>query len=133
MDMLTDRKDSSESYITNNKGFIERYMGKGVLISEYGTKLPCKFEAGQLEDGRNVLVCDFSIFDLSHKEYFPNSNFENCSPSKIKYCMGWSLGATQGKIFQQFKSFEGVTSDEFGDLKITGKVGDYYSIYYDSL
>ena len=57
----------------------------------------------------------------------------SCEVLKIKYCMGWSLGATQGKIFQQFKSFEGVTSDEFGDLKITGKVGDYYSIYYDSL
>lgn len=96
--MLTDEKDSSESYNTNNKGFIERYMGEGVLISEYGTKLPCKFEAGQLEDGTDFLICDLSIFDLNSKEYFPNSNFENCSAHLMKYCMGWNLWATQYKI-----------------------------------
>jgi hypothetical protein len=131
--MLTDRKGSSESCNTNNKGFIETYMGEGVLISEYGTKLPCKFEAGQLEDGRNVLVCDCSIFDLSLKEYFPDSNFENCSPHDIKICMAWHLWATQYKLFRQFKNFEGITSDGFGEFKITGKVGDYFSIYNDSL
>lgn len=131
--MFTDRKDSSENCNTYYRSFIERYLGDGVLISGDGTKLPCKFEAGQLEDGLNFLVCDCSIFDLSLKEYFPDSNFEHCSPHDIKNCMGWHLWATQYKLFQQFKNFEGVTSDGFGEFKITGKVGDYFSIYNDSL
>jgi hypothetical protein len=131
--MLTDRNDSSESNITNKKNLIERYIGEGVLISEYGTRLPCKFEAGQLEDGLNFLICDCSIVDLSRKEYFPNSNFENCSLLDIKNYMGWNLWVTQNKLFQQFKSFEGLTSDGFDDFKITGKVGGYFSIYDDSI
>ena len=131
--MLTDRKDSSENYNKNNKKLIERYIGEGVLISEDGTKLSCKFEAGQLEDGLNFLVCDFSIFDLNSKEYFPNSNFENYSLHDIKNRIGWNLWATQYKLFHQFKSFEGVTSDGFDDFEITVKLGDYFSIYDDSL
>lgn len=131
--MLTDGKEPSENCNTNNKGFLERYMGEGIPISEYGTKLPCKFEAGQLEDGRNVLLCDCSIFDLSLEEYFPDSNFENCSPHNIKICMAWHWYSTQYKLFRQFKNFEGLISDEFGELKITGKVGDYFSLYNDSL
>jgi hypothetical protein len=133
VNMSTDRKDSSDSCNTYKRSPIERYIGEGVLISEDGTKLPCKFEAGQLEDGFNFIVCDYSIFDLSRKEYFPNSNFENCSHHIVKNCMGWNLWATQGKIFRQFKSFDGVTSDGFAELKITGKIGGYFSIYFDTL
>lgn len=35
-------------------------------------------------------------------------------------------------MFHQFKSFEGVTSGEFGDLKIIGKVGGYFNIVHDT-
>lgn len=131
--MLTDRKDSSNSCNTYKQSPIEKYIGEGVIISKDGTKLPSKFEAGQKEDGFNFIVCDFSIFDLISKEYFPNSNFENCSPHDIKICMAWHLYATEYKLFLQFKNFEGLISDEFGELKITGKLGNYFSIYNDSL
>lgn len=131
--MLTNRKDSSENYNANKIGLFEIYVGEGFLISEEGAKLPCKFDAGQLEDGTNFLVCEFSIFDFNYKEYFPNTTFENFSPQVLKNCLGWDLWKSQNKIFLQFKSFEGVISDEFGNLKITGKIGGYFNVLYDSL
>lgn len=129
--MSTERKDSTESNNTSNQYLIERYFGEGALLSEDGKKLRCRFEAGQLEDGLNYLICNCLISEMNLNDYFPNINFENCPPPFIKSYIGMNLWTEHGQFFfLRFKSFEGVTFDDF---KITGNLGGYFSVYDDSL
>jgi hypothetical protein len=53
-----------------SQNFIKEYSGeKGLLKNEYGAELPCKFEIGQLENGKIILICKISVFDFQ-KCYF---------------------------------------------------------------
>ena len=114
-------------YMTTNSSFLEQCKAEysqnfvkvhsgdeGFLKTEDGKELPCKFEAGQFEDGEITLVCDFSEFDL--QKCFPMfRNFEKSSVSKVKNNKSSYLSLLD--IFLgKFISFNGVSSDKLMNL-----------------
>lgn len=115
------------------ENFFIGYSGEeGLLKTEDGPELPCKFEAGQLDNGKIILTCTCSIYDLNIQKYFPELNLSNPAPSEIKFFLAWSI-YSPNSIFQQLekiRSFYGITSDGFN---IAGKISRYINIDNDSL
>lgn len=122
--------DSFERYKTKyNQNCVKEYSGEeGFLISECGTKkIRCKFEAGQFENGKIILACDCSIFDLEDQEIFPNTDFKNTQLSFQKFSLDLVIKLSIypksyiNDFFKKFKTFEGVTS---GKYQITAKINN---------
>lgn len=112
--------------------FIGYSGGEGLLKTEDGIELPCKFKAGQLDNGKIILSCNCSIYNLSILGHFSELNLHDSSPSDIKFLLAWSM-LPPSDIVQQLektKCFYGTTSD---GLNITGKIRRYVTIDNDSL
>lgn len=133
--METDNSSLKQYETKYCMNFIMKYFGeKGFLIGEDGTELPCKFEAGQLENGKIILICDCSILDLDRKNFFPELYSKNVSAHNLRLVMSGNISSkgNQSNIFQQLEklnSFNGITSDGFN---ITGKVRRYINTDYGS-
>lgn len=115
------------------QNFVKKYSGeKGLLKTEDGTELLCKFEVGQLNNGKIVLSCSCSIYNLDILGNSTELNLRNVPPSETKFLLAWSM-LHPSDIVQQLektKSFYGITSDGFN---ITGKISRYVTIDNDSL
>lgn len=115
------------------ENFFMEYTGEdGLLKTEDGTELLCKFEAGQLDNGKIILSCNCSIYNLNILGHSPELNLCNSSPSESKFLLAWSM-LPPSDIVQQLektKSFHGTTSDGFN---IIGKISRYITIDNDSL
>jgi hypothetical protein len=92
------------------QNFIKEYSGeKGLLKNEDGAELPCKFEIGQLENGKIILICNISIFDFQ-KYYYKSSEYYKSSIAEIKaYMVHYSYPASLA--LEKFNTFKGEDSD----------------------
>lgn len=130
---MTDTENLLDKYVHYRK-FVNKYSGnEGIIKSRDGTELPCKFETGQLENGKIILICDCSIFDLNLQYYFPKLNTEKVTPSTIKRLIAGSIISQNNqnniaKQFEDFDTFNGVTSDKYN---ITGEIEGYINVDYD--
>ncbi|HII92487.1 MAG TPA: hypothetical protein HA262_10055 [Methanosarcina sp.] len=113
---------------------MEYYGDEGVLKSEDGIELKCKFEVGQLENGDIVLVCDVSIHDL--QQFFPEpNNLEKSSIFEIKYFMAW-FPSEVFSFFRRFTSFKCEVCDKFISdnlINVTGIISNVSRIDNESL
>lgn len=129
---------SLDSYKTmyHRKFFAEYYGDEGVLKSEDGIELKCKFEVGQLENGDIVLICDFSVYDLDLQQCFPEfNNFEKSSVFEIKYFMGW-FSSEIFSFFHRCTNFKGKVCDKLISdhlINITGIISNFSRIDNESL
>ena len=57
--MATDGNSIGQSLLKDYGNCLSVYHGKGVLTLEDGKKYDCQFEAGQLNNGYVLLLCDF--------------------------------------------------------------------------
>lgn len=57
--MATDGNSLGQSLLKDYGNCLSVYHGKGILTLEDGKKLDCLFEAGQLTNGKVLLLCDF--------------------------------------------------------------------------
>jgi hypothetical protein len=57
--VASDRNSLGQNLLKEYGNCLSVYRGKGVLTLEDGKKLDCLFEAGQLNNGRVLLLCDF--------------------------------------------------------------------------
>lgn len=101
------------------QNFVRLHSGEeGFLKTEDGIKLPCKFEAGQFEDGEIILTCDFSVFDFQ-KCFSIFHDLEKSSVSEIKQNMAvfsWPVYS----FFEKFRNFNGISSDRL--MRLTGTI-----------
>lgn len=122
--------------VYHRKFIVEYYGDEGVLKSEDGMKLKCKFEVGQLESGDIILVCDFSIYDLDLQQFFPEfNNFERSSIFEIKYFMAW-YSSEVFSFFNKFTNFKGEVCDKFFSdnlINVTGIISSVSRIDRESL
>jgi|GEM_PF-2147176 len=112
--------DSLDQYkIKYCQNFVKKYSGeKGLLKAEDGTELLCKFEAGQLENGKLILICDFSVFDF--QKCFPEFfDLDKSSISEIKVLMIFYFSSIC-EFLIKFNNFKGETSD--GLMNLTGVI-----------
>lgn len=112
------------------QNFVKKYSGeKGLLKAEDGTELLCKFEAGQLENGKLILICDFSVFDF--QKCFPEfCDLDKSSISEIKVHM--LLILYRISIFLgKFKNFKGETSGRL--MNLTGVINLFHEIDPNSI
>lgn len=112
------------------QNFVKKYSGeKGLLKAEDGTELLCKFEAGQLENGKLILICDFSVFDF--QKCFPEfCDLDKSSISEIKVHMLlilYHISIFLGK----FKNFKGETSGRL--MNLTGVINLFHEIDPNSI
>lgn len=130
--------DSLDQYkIKYCQNFVKKYSGeKGLLKAKDGTELLCKFEAGQLENGTIILICDFSIFDLDCQKFFSelcskNISSHNLDPQTLKWLMAWNISTGHNEAFQQLEKIESFSGITFDGFDISGKVGICIDIDYN--
>lgn len=104
---------------SSNRKLAKKYYGEeGYLKAIDGSELQCKFELGQFEDGKIILLCDFSIDDI---------DFQKCCEPYIVHCSSISAKKSFLKsyenlflpFFAKFTTFNGKTSDKLIILKGT--------------
>lgn len=123
--------DSLDQYkIKYCQNFVKKYSGeKGLLKAEDGTELLCKFEAGQLENGKLILICDFSVFDF--QKCFPEFyDLDKSSISDIKVHM-LSILYYISIFLGKFKNFKGETSGRL--MNLTGVINLFHEIDPNSI
>lgn len=123
--------DSLDQYkIKYCQNFVKKYSGeKGLLKAEDGTELLCKFEAGQLENGKLILICDFSVFDF--QKCFPEFyDLDKSSISDIKVHMIFYFSSIC-EFLIKFNNFKGETSD--GLMNLTGVINLFHEIDPNSI
>ena len=89
--MAADENLLGQSLLTDYGKCLSVYHGKGVLTLEDGKKYDCQFEAGQLNNGRVLLLCDFlppfptcSIISAAKFEGTTSEGFRICA-NKVNY------------------------------------------------
>lgn len=112
------------------QNFIKEYSGeKGLLKNEDGAELPCKFEIGQLENGKMILICNVSVFDFQ-KCYFKSCEYYKNSIAEIKaYMVHYSLPASI--VFEKFNTFKGEDSNIL--MNLTGVINLFLEIDPNSI
>ena len=83
--MLTDERTFQQSLLSEYGDCIAAYRGKGVLSLVDGKKLDCQFDAGQLTNGKILLLCDF-LRPFPTCLIISAANFEGTTSDGFRIC-----------------------------------------------